>query len=120
MAFDFDWLYCWVRKQLARIQSEIDVIAPGSDDWLLEATQSEGFQPLVITRDGDGVVISATVQWSDGSSGVLTTLVKNGEFLTVDSYSVTYDGTLAKTLTQPLVTRDANGAVITKPLIIIS
>lgn len=127
MAFNFDWLLCYVRKQDAALQAEIDAlqaqvdaIVPGADDWLLEAAQSEGYEMTPITRDVDSVITTGTVRWPDGTAGVFTTVTKNNTWLTVDAYTLTYAGTPAKTLTQPLVTRDANGAVTVKPLIIIS
>lgn len=120
MAFNFDWLLCYVKKQIAELQAQIDASSPGSDDWLLEAAQSEGYEMTPITRDVDSVITTGTVRWPDGTAGVFTTVTKNNTWLTVDAYTLTYAGTPAKTLTQPLVTRDANGAVIVKPLIIIS
>lgn len=90
-----------------------------SDSYLRDLANAEGYEMTQVFRDSDGVITSGIVSWN-GVPGVFTTITKNNTWLTVDAYTLTYAGAPAKTLTQPLVTRDANGAVIVKPLIIIS
>jgi len=69
-----------------------------------------------ITRDINSAVTSAEVVWPDGTHGTFTALVLSTTFLgAVDSYSITYN---TITYTQPTVTRDINGSVITRPAIV--
>jgi len=84
---------------------------------LLEWTKSNAYQRPTQTDDGNGYVTSATVLWPDGSTGVYTSLVKNQTFGVADSYSVTYvrPGLPTVTITQLLVTRNANGVVTVAP-----
>lgn len=74
-----------------------------------------------ITRDSNGAPTSAPVVWPNGIQGVYTALVISTAFPSaVDSYQVTYLSSTPKTFTQPLVTRDANGAIINVPAIVVS
>ena len=86
-------------------------------DWSL--TQS--FQLVSGTRDANGALTSATIKWPDGVSGVFTADTLSTAFPgAIDAWHATYAGTPAKTVTQPAVTRDANGAVTVQPAITIS
>ncbi len=69
-----------------------------------------------ITRNADGVVTSATVTWPDLVTGTYTATV-NATFGTVVSYVITYGSV---TYTQPTMTLDANGYVVTRPAITVS
>jgi hypothetical protein len=69
-----------------------------------------------LTRNGNGVVTSATVTWPDGVTGTYTATV-DGTYGTVVSYVITYGST---TYTQPTMTLDANGFVTTRPAITVS
>lgn len=72
-----------------------------------------------ITRDSNGAATSATVTWPDGTTGTYTADTVSSTFLgAVDAYHITYGSTA--TYTQPLVTRDANGAVTVRPAIVIT
>ncbi|UIF90854.1 hypothetical protein [Cupriavidus sp. UYPR2.512] len=73
-----------------------------------------------VTRDSNNVLLSANITWPDGTSGVFTTDAVNGVTPAIDAYHVTYFGTTTKTVTQPAVTRDANGSVTVQPAITIS
>lgn len=101
------------------------VVHSGNDESLeslqslIEIVSAEGYQLVNINRDSDSVITTASVIWPDGKSGTFTTLVKNTTWLTIDSFSITYNGAPVKTITQPAVTRDINGAVTTKPLLTI-
>lgn len=87
---------------------------------MLRAWAASGAYTLTsATRDGDGVVTTATVSWPDGSSGAYVTVSKNPTWLTVDAYTVTHANS-GKTATQPLVTRDGNGNVTAQPAITIT
>lgn len=88
-----------------------------SDQWLLANFPAVQFS--TITRDTDDVVSSATVIWPDGSGGTFTTTEKHDTLLVVDAFTVTH--TLSgKTLTQPAVTRNADGSVVTQPEITVT
>lgn len=76
-----------------------------------------------ITRDSEGLVPTAELVWPDGSPGVFTVEEYSVDFPgAVDSYSVTYLPTVGpdKTYTQPVMTRDASGAVIVRPDMVIT
>ena len=120
MALNFDWLLCYVKKQIARLDALIAELLPQSDPRLVENVESKAYQITAAVVDGDGVIVSGTVLWPDGVTGVYTTVTKNVPFLKVDAYTVTYAGTPAKTVTQPLVTRDGNGEITIKPALIVS
>ncbi|MDQ1736543.1 MAG: hypothetical protein QOH56_2794 [Pseudonocardiales bacterium] len=74
-----------------------------------------------ITRDANGAATSAPVIWPDGAAGVYTADTVSAVFPgAVDAYHITHVGSPAVTYTQPLVTRDVNGAAITVPPIVVS
>jgi len=91
-----------------------------SDAYLKEVVSAEGYEPLTLFRDSDDVITSGIVKWPDGISGIFTTLIKGSGFNTIDSYSVSYFGSPTKTVTQPLLFRNVNGAVTGKPPLTIS
>jgi len=69
-----------------------------------------------ITRDANGAATSAPVVWPDGTAGTYTaTTVSPAHPGAVDAYTVTYGSPVTSTYTQPAVTRDASGAVTTRP-----
>jgi hypothetical protein len=75
-----------------------------------------------ITRDSNGAATAATATWPDGATGAYSALVVSSAFPgAVDSYNVTHVlGGTTITYTQPTVTRDANGAVTTRPAITVA
>lgn len=74
-----------------------------------------------ITRDSNGAVTAAAVEWPDETPGAFTALVLSSEFPgAVDSYRVTYGNPVTKTYTQPTMTRDATGAVVVLPEIVVT
>jgi hypothetical protein len=74
-----------------------------------------------ITRDGNDAALSAAVEWPDGTPGLYTADTISVAFPgAVDAYHVTYGTPTERTYTQPLVTRNANGAVIELPQIVVS
>lgn len=86
---------------------------------LKEWAQGECYELTAITRDVNETPTTATVKWPDGSGGTFTTTTANATFFTVDAYTVTH--TLSsKTVTQTAVTRDAAGAVTTKPALTVA
>lgn len=74
-----------------------------------------------ITRATDGVISTASVTWPDGTPGTFTVTGKDSNLLVINAYTITY-GTnpIMKTYTQGLITRNADGAVITRPAIGVS
>lgn len=87
---------------------------------LLSWAYVQAFQLVSSTRDVNSAIISASIVWPDGKLGVFTTDVASIDFPgAIDAWHATYLGTPSKLITQPTVTRDANGAVITQPAITI-
>ncbi len=69
-----------------------------------------------VTRDSSGAATSAPVKWPDGTAGTYTATTLSSAFPgAVDAYKVTYGSPVARTITQPAVTRDTSGAVTTLP-----
>jgi hypothetical protein len=95
--------------------------APGTDEWLKVHAGGDLDALIVgaITRNGDGVITSAGVEWPDGTTGVYTTTTIGADD-TVDAYTVTYAGTVTKTVTQPLMTRDVDGNVTDRPEMLVA
>jgi hypothetical protein len=82
---------------------------------------SQTFQLVSATRDANGAIVTAVITWPDGVAGVFTTDIASIAFPgAIDAWHATYAGTPAKTITQPEVTRDANGDVTAQPSITIS
>lgn len=74
-----------------------------------------------INRNSDNAVTSATFRWPDGVTGTFTATVLSSTFPgTIDAYTVTYNGTPARTITQPTMTRNAAGAVTVRPVMTVS
>lgn len=94
------------------------------DALLLEAAAAGAFQMTAPNRDSEDVVLSSPVVWVGAgyggpSGGTYTLLVRNDEFIDVDSWKVTYDAR-GKTITQPPVTRNADGKIIVQPALVLS
>lgn len=93
---------------------------PGDRYNLSTWANAQTFQLVSATRDANSAIISANIVWPDGTPGVFTTDVASSAFPgAVDAWHATYGGTPAKLITQPAVTRDANGAVTAQPAITI-
>lgn len=102
-----------------------------SDKAKLDALDSESyslktwaytnaFQLVNANRDFNGAITSALIVWPDGSPGLFTTVDLSTAFPgAIDSWEATHISVVTKTITQPRVTRDANGAVIAQPAITI-
>lgn len=74
----------------------------------------ERYRFVSITWDADHVIQSAAVLWADGSEGIFITTSIDPAYLAINGYTVTHADS-GQTLTQPAVTRDANGNIITVP-----
>ena len=89
-------------------------IEQGTDQNLISWTQGKDYEPLVITRNGEGRVTSMTVKWTDGSAGVYTATNYNATHEVYDGYTITHTDT-SRTVTQAAVTRNGEGAITNKP-----
>ena len=98
----------------------IDVVAAyvstggTTDGTLIEWTQGKDYEPLIITRDGEGRVTTMTVKWPDESDGVYTATNYNATHEVYDGFTITHVDS-SQTITQAAVTRNVEGAVIIKP-----
>lgn len=93
------------------------------DSWkyaLMTWAITQAYILVNVNRDANGAVITADIQWPDGVNGVLVTDKASDFPGVIDAYRVTYSSDPVVTVTQAAVTRDANGAVINQPLLIIS
>jgi hypothetical protein len=94
--------------------------AQGSPYNLVTWSYTQAFQLVSATRDSNGAIISANIVWPDGIAGVFTTDSASVLFPgAIDAWHATYLATVTKTITQPAVTRDVDGAVVVQPAITI-
>lgn len=92
----------------------------GSGNSLLSWAYANTFRLVSATRDDNGAIITANIIWPDGVTGTFTTDVASTDFPgAIDAWHATYASTPSKTITQPTVTRDDNGAVTAQPAITI-
>lgn len=89
---------------------------------ILAWAYTNAFQLVSATRDANGAITTASIVWPDGATGTFTTDVLSTAFPgAIDAWHATYVlGNVTQTVTQPAVTRDANGAVTVQPAITIS
>ena len=73
-----------------------------------------------VTRDPDGAPTSASIKWPDGTVGVYSGTASTEFPGAIDAYTVTYAGAPTITITQPSVTRNADGEVTNSPALIIA
>ena len=85
------------------------------DDKLQLWTATEAFVLVSATFSG-AVLASGNVVWPDGSSGVLTVTASSPSRGWVNAFNVTHVD-FARRATQPAVTRDNLGRVVTRPAI---
>ena len=92
---------------------------PPNAQFINLARDPDGIISGSITRDANDAVTSADVVWPDGTSGTFTATAVSVMFPgAVDAYAVTYGG--IRTYTQPLLTRNATGAVTNRPAMVVS
>lgn len=94
--------------------TELYAEVPVENDQLVLWAAGKNYEPQIITRDADGQVTSMTVLWPDNSVGVYTSTDYNFTHEVYDGFTITHT-TSAKTVTQAAVTRNLDGAIITKP-----
>lgn len=73
-----------------------------------------------VVRDADGAPTSAQVVWPDGVAGTYSGTASVAWPGAIDSYTVTRVGTPTLTFTQPMVTRNSDGAITTRPAITVT
>jgi|GEM_PF-3742292 len=99
------------------------ISAIASNSSLSAWTYSSSYALTSITRNSDNAIIAATVVWPDGGTGTFTSDVLSTAFPgATDAYHITYippGGGSTKTITQSLLTRNADGAVIAQPALTI-
>lgn len=82
---------------------------------------TQAFRLVTATRNSDGAITSAQIEWPDGTTGTYTADALSANFPgATDAWHATYAGSVAKTVTQPAVTRNSEGAVTVQPAITIS
>lgn len=88
---------------------------------LAEWAISEDFRLVSATRNANGAITSATIEWPDGAAGTFTADLLSVAFPgATDAWHASYVGLSGtRTITQPAVTRDADGAVASQPAIVI-
>lgn len=94
-------------------------LIPAGTDQILSWALVQAFQLVSGTRDANGALTSATIAWPDGASGVFAADTLSVSFPgAIDAWHATYVAdSVTLTVTQPLVTRDANGGVTVQPAI---
>jgi len=121
---DADVLYgaqSGAEKKVTAAQVAAYIVGSQLDLTLLGWAQTQNFQLVSGTRDANGALTAAQIAWPDGTAGVFTADVLSTAFPgAIDAWHATYVGATTKTVTQPAVTRDANGAVTAQPAILIS
>lgn len=91
-----------------------------TNETLIDWVAGESFQMTNKVYDANsGVVLSSPIVWPDGTAGQYLLLVQNATYPKADSWKVTYLAK-AKTVTQPLITRDSNGEAIVTPQLVIT
>ena len=97
---------------------EVNLKASSVPGQLTEWSYTSAFRLVSATRDANSTVVTASIVWPDGTPGVFTTDTASVAFPgSIDAWHATYSN---KTITQPLVTRDSNGAVTAQPAITIT
>ena len=88
---------------------------------LLSWAYAGAFQLASATRDSNEAIVTASIVWPDGATGTFTTDIASTTFPgAIDAWHASYvHGSISKTITQPQVTRDANGGVTAQPAITI-
>jgi hypothetical protein len=107
------------QAQITAIKTTVNSVAQSA---LLQWAYGNTFQLVSSTRDSNGAIVTADIVWPDGSTGTFTTDVASTDFPgAIDAWHATYvNNGVTKTITQPAVTRDANGAVTAQPAITIT
>lgn len=92
---------------------------PTQNEQIIEWAQGKDYEPNVITRDTEGRVTSMTIRWPDGSGGTYTATDYNATHEVYDGFTITHTAS-GQTVTQAAVTRNTDGAIVTKPYLTIA
>lgn len=97
-------------------------VATYVNEQILMMAYAGAFQIVSATRDANHAIVTADIQWADGTPGVLTTDVASTAWPgAIDAYHVTYVvGNTTKTITQPQITRGTIGTITSQPALTIS
>jgi hypothetical protein len=111
-------LYFWDGTSLARMGTSASALG----EKLLAWAYASSFQLVSAIRDSNDAIVSASIVWPDGATGAFTTDIASVDFPgAIDAWHATYvNGSTTKTVTQPVVSRDAGGAVTVQPAITIA
>lgn len=71
-------------------------------------------------RDANSALVNADIQWPDGVNGTLIVDQASSFPGVIDAYRLTYASDPMVIITQAAVTRDANGAVLSQPVLTIA
>lgn len=107
------------RSKLNANFTELYDTVPANQERLIEWAQGKDYEPLVITRDSEGRITTMTVKWPDGSNGTYVATDYNATHEVYDGYSIIHIDT-ALVVTQAAVTRNADGAIINKPVLTVA
>lgn len=91
---------------------------PYDDRRLLEMAEAGAWELLTTTYDASYRITGGTVKWPDGSAGVLTINAWDTDGQP-NGWSLTHT-TAGRTITQPTMTRNAQGDITTKPALTIA
>jgi hypothetical protein len=73
-----------------------------------------------VVRDTNGAATSAQVQWPDGVAGTYSGTASTTWPGAINSYTITRASAPTLTFTQPMVTRNSDGAITNRPPITVS
>ncbi len=99
------------------------IVSANLQSTILGWAYAQSYALISGTRDSNEALTTGTVQWPDGSTGTFTTDTASTAFPgAIDAYHITYIPSVGptRTITQPLLTRDAAGAVTAQPALTIA
>ena len=101
--------------------ARLNALEEDLEDALIQlARDPESLFSGYISRDSNGVATAAQVMWPDGVAGVYSATPSVQWPGATNSYTITRVGTPTITFTQPVVTRNSDGVVTTRPAITVS
>ena len=116
-------LRTWANGLLGNTPLDEDRLNDLEDDLGAILLQFGGYPPGLFSGAvilSNGVPVSASVKWPDGTVGVYSGTESVTFPGAIDGYTITYAGSPTYTVTQPGVTRDANGYVTNSPALTIT
>lgn len=98
--------------------AEYGVYSIAPDTNVLAWAYANSFQLVSSVRDDNGAIVNASIVWPDGVAGEFITDIASTDFPgAIDAWHASYYN---KTITQPRVIRDVNGAVTSQPAITVT